>query len=89
MATRLVEANLLPEAVHYCEVVARLIVQNPQQYEASFIHDVAELGESLKFHDPFYSSGGDLVSQGDPDWLLQIRPLSSDSNVCNVETTAL
>lgn len=83
MATRLVEANLLPEAVHYCEIISRLIVQSPQQYDQGFIHDVTELGESLKFHDPFYSTGGDLNLQGDPDWLLQIRSASSDSNVSN------
>lgn len=81
MATRLVEAHLLPEAVHYCEIISRLIVQNPQQYDSGFIHDIAELGESLKFHDPFYAAGGDLISQGDPDWLLQIRSVSTDFNV--------
>ncbi|KAJ1527871.1 hypothetical protein ONE63_007809 [Megalurothrips usitatus] len=81
MATRLVEANLLPDAVHYCEVVSKLIVQNRQQYETSFVRDVEELSESLKFHDPFYSAGGDLSAQGDPDWLLQLRSVSSNNSL--------
>ena len=84
MATRLVEANMLPEAVHYCEIISRLITQSPQQYDSGFIHDVTELGERLKFHDPFYSAGGDLNLQADPDWLLQIRSISSDSTVSHL-----
>ncbi|XP_052130597.1 uncharacterized protein LOC113215394 [Frankliniella occidentalis] len=81
MATRLVEANMLPEAVHYCEVMSRLVVQNPHQYDSGFIHDIAELGERLKFHDPYYSTGGDLSAQGNPDWLLQISSISNEGNV--------
>jgi hypothetical protein len=69
-AKRLAEFGMLAEAVHYVEVVAGSVLDRPTSYSASFIKEVYDLGDQLKYCDPLYSSReGETVELADPSWL--------------------
>jgi hypothetical protein len=69
-AKRLAEFGMLAEAVHYVEVIAGSVLEQPTSYSASFIKEVYDLGDQLKYYDPLYSSReGETVELADPSWL--------------------
>jgi hypothetical protein len=79
---RLAECGLPAEAIHYVEVIAGSILQQPTNYTASFIKEVYELGNQLKYHDPVYSSGeGEGVELTDPLWLHSLYNVIHSYNV--------
>lgn len=69
-ATRLAEFGMLTEAVHYVEVIAGSVLEQPASYSASFAKEIYDLGDQLKYCDPLYSSReGETVELADPSWL--------------------
>lgn len=81
-AKRLAEFGMLAEAIHYVEVIAGAILQQPTSYSASFTKEVYELGDQLKFYDPVYSNGdGEAVELADPSWLRGLHSVIHNYNV--------
>jgi hypothetical protein len=63
-------------------VIAGSILQQPTSYSASFVKEVYELGNQLKYHDPLYSSGeGEAVELADPVWLNDLHKVIHNYNV--------
>lgn len=79
MAKRLAEVGLLPEAVHYVEVIANTIAKFPAKYPPYFIQEVYNLGSMLKYYDPVYNSSEGSIN--DPEWLLQLSSVLNDYQV--------
>lgn len=81
-AKRLAEFGMPAEAIHYVEVIAGSILQQPTRYSASFIKEVYELGNQLKYHDPLYSNGeGEMGELEDPSWLHGLHNVIHNYNV--------
>lgn len=73
-AKRLAEFGMLVEAVHYVEVIAGSVLERPTSYSASFIKEVYDLGDQLKYCDPLYNSReGETVELADPSWLCGLH----------------
>jgi hypothetical protein len=73
-AKRLAEFGMLAEAVHYVEVIAGSVLEQPTSYSASFVKEVYDLGDQLKYYDPLYSSReGETIELADPSWLRGLQ----------------
>ncbi|XP_069689503.1 protein transport protein Sec16A-like isoform X2 [Periplaneta americana] len=81
-AKKLSELGMPAEAIHYVEVIAETIQQGPSYYDISFIKQVYELGDQLKYHDPICNSGeGEDVNLSDPAWLSGVRNVIHNYNM--------
>jgi hypothetical protein len=84
-AKRLAEFGMLTEAVHYVEMIAGAILQRPMSYSASFVNEVYDLGDQLKYYDPLYSSReGETVELADPSWLRGLHSVVYNYSVSTV-----
>lgn len=82
IARRLAEVGALQEAVHYVEVIANTIAKQPSQYTPSFIQEVYDLGDMLKYFDPVYNNSEDVEdSNNDPEWLVHLLNILNDYQV--------
>lgn len=77
IAKRLSEVGLVQEAVHYVEVIANSIAKHPSHYSPSFIQEVYDLGNVLKYFDPVYTSS-ESVEDCDPEWLSHLLNILND-----------
>jgi hypothetical protein len=84
-AKRLAEFGMLAEAVHYVEVIAGAILQRPMGYSPSFVKEVYDLGDQLKYHDPLYSTReGETVEVADPSWLRALHSVVYNYSVSTI-----
>jgi hypothetical protein len=84
-AKRLAELGMLAEAVHYVEVIAGAILQQPTSYSASFVKEVYDLGDQLKYYDPLYRSReGETVELADPSWLRGLHSVVYNYSVSTI-----
>ncbi|CAG2067494.1 unnamed protein product, partial [Timema podura] len=74
-AQRLSEHGFTSEAAHYSEELAGTILKHPGQYPATFLRQVYDLGDRLRYHDPLYSSA---ENQRDPQWLTALEAVITD-----------
>ena len=81
IARRLTEAGNLQEAVHYVEVIANNIAKCPERFTPSFIQEVYDLGDMLKYFDPVYSNSEVTDANNDPGWLVQLLNILNDYQV--------
>jgi hypothetical protein len=72
-AKRLAEFGMLAEALHYVEVIAGSLLERPASYSASFMKEVYDIGDQLKFYDPLY-----------PSWLRGLH-----GAICNYSVSTL
>ncbi|XP_023718368.1 uncharacterized protein LOC111870357 isoform X4 [Cryptotermes secundus] len=81
-ATRLAEFGMLTEAVHYVEVIAGSVLEQPTSYSGSFAKEIYDLGDQLKYCDPLYSSReGETVELADPSWLRGLHNVIYNYNI--------
>lgn len=81
-AKRLAEFGMLAEAVNYVEVIAGSVLKRPTSYSASFIKEVYDLGDQLKYCDPLYNSReGETIELADPSWLCGLQNVIYNYNV--------
>jgi hypothetical protein len=87
-AKRLAEFGMQAEAVHYVEVIAGAILQRPTGYSASFVKEVYDLGNQLKYYDPLYSKReGETVELADPSWLHGLHIVVYNYSVSTIYVT--
>ena len=58
------------QSLHYSEVIANKIQENPVLYQAQFVRQVYELGNRLKSYDPQRLQTGEDME--DPYWLQNL-----------------
>uniref|UniRef100_A0AAR2ILZ4 Protein transport protein sec16 n=1 Tax=Pygocentrus nattereri TaxID=42514 RepID=A0AAR2ILZ4_PYGNA len=81
-ACRLAEAGLCAQAFHYCEVISRALLTLPDYHSPVFISQLIQMSERLRFFDPQLKEKPEQELFQEPDWLLLLRKLSSQIQVC-------
>ncbi|XP_049846042.1 protein transport protein Sec16A-like isoform X1 [Schistocerca gregaria] len=72
-ALRLAERGMVTEAIHYIEVLANTVMQSTIQYPLSFLKQIYDAGNLLKYSDPVYTSGVEDNTERDPAWLQELE----------------
>uniref|UniRef100_A0AAR2M2M7 Protein transport protein sec16 n=1 Tax=Pygocentrus nattereri TaxID=42514 RepID=A0AAR2M2M7_PYGNA len=80
-ACRLAEAGLCAQAFHYCEVISRALLTLPDYHSPVFISQLIQV-HRLRFFDPQLKEKPEQELFQEPDWLLLLRKLSSQIQVC-------
>jgi hypothetical protein len=78
-AKRLAEFGMQAKALHYVEVIAGSVLEQPTSYNASFIKEVYDLGDQLKSYDPLYR-----VELADPSWLRGLHNVIYNYSVSTI-----
>lgn len=75
----MVDHGLLEKGLQYLERTADGIMQNPTRTDASFVSQVYELADRLKYYDPLLID--DLEPSRETTWLYNLNQLVNDFNV--------
>ncbi|XP_052523480.1 protein transport protein Sec16A isoform X7 [Tympanuchus pallidicinctus] len=72
-ACRLAEMGLAAQAFHYCEVISRTVLKNPQYYSPVLIGQLIQMSSQLRLFDPQIKEKPDQESFVEPSWLVRLR----------------
>ncbi|CAH1974224.1 unnamed protein product [Acanthoscelides obtectus] len=83
LSTRLADYGLLEKSLNYLEKISNFITLDPASMQQSFVDNVCELADRLKFHDPIgeevledesqFGGGGLETNRPDHSWLKELR----------------
>nr|CAH7728124.1 unnamed protein product [Callosobruchus chinensis] len=83
LATRLADYGLLEKSLNYLEKISNFITLEPSSVQHTFVENVCELADRLKFHDPIgeevledesqFGGGGLETNRPDHSWLKELR----------------
>ncbi|XP_028317883.1 protein transport protein Sec16A isoform X2 [Gouania willdenowi] len=74
-ACRLAESGLSAQAFQYCEVIARTVLMQPSSFSPSFISQIIQMSEKLRFFDPQLKEKPEQELFTEPEWLMHLRQL--------------
>jgi hypothetical protein len=69
------------QALHYAEVLARVITFNPQLFPAAMAQSLYQLADKLRFCDPQRLLSDEA---GEPEWLQHLAAVIQAMQVCNL-----
>ncbi|XP_042686606.1 protein transport protein Sec16A isoform X6 [Centrocercus urophasianus] len=72
-ACRLAEMGLAAQAFHYCEVISRTVLKDPQYYSPVLIGQLIQMSSQLRLFDPQIKEKPDQESFVEPSWLVRLR----------------
>lgn len=72
-ACRLAEMGLAAQAFHYCEVISRTVLKDPQYYSPVLIGQLIQMSSQLRLFDPQIKEKPDQESFIEPSWLVRLR----------------
>uniref|UniRef100_A0A8C9G362 Protein transport protein sec16 n=1 Tax=Pavo cristatus TaxID=9049 RepID=A0A8C9G362_PAVCR len=72
-ACRLAEMGLAAQAFHYCEVISRTVLKDPQYYSPVLIGQLIQMSSQLRLFDPQIKERPDQESFVEPSWLVRLR----------------
>uniref|UniRef100_A0A669QDD5 Protein transport protein sec16 n=1 Tax=Phasianus colchicus TaxID=9054 RepID=A0A669QDD5_PHACC len=72
-ACRLAEMGLAAQAFHYCEVISRTVLKDPQYYSPVLIGQLIQMSSQLRLFDPQIKEKPDQESFVEPPWLVRLR----------------
>ncbi|XP_067826095.1 LOW QUALITY PROTEIN: protein transport protein Sec16A-like [Heptranchias perlo] len=72
-ACRLAEMGLTAQAFHYCEVIARTVLNNPAYYSPVFLSQLIQISSQLRFFDPQLKERSEEELHMEPDWMHHLR----------------
>ncbi|XP_021496771.1 protein transport protein Sec16A isoform X6 [Meriones unguiculatus] len=70
---RLAEMGLATQAFHYCEVIAKNILTQPDTYSPVLISQLTQMASQLRLFDPQLKEKPEEESFVEPAWLVQLR----------------
>lgn len=70
---RLAEMGLATQAFHYCEVIAKNILAQPDAYSPVLITQLIQMASQLCLFDPQLKEKPEEESSMEPSWLVQLR----------------
>uniref|UniRef100_A0A8C5H2J0 Protein transport protein sec16 n=1 Tax=Gouania willdenowi TaxID=441366 RepID=A0A8C5H2J0_GOUWI len=80
-ACRLAESGLSAQAFQYCEVIARTVLMQPSSFSPSFISQIIQMSEKLRFFDPQLKEKPEQELFTEPEWLMHLRQLEGQIRV--------
>uniref|UniRef100_A0A8C9G4R9 Protein transport protein sec16 n=1 Tax=Pavo cristatus TaxID=9049 RepID=A0A8C9G4R9_PAVCR len=83
-ACRLAEMGLAAQAFHYCEVISRTVLKDPQYYSPVLIGQLIQMSSQLRLFDPQIKERPDQESFVEPSWLVRLRHVDGQIKVQNV-----
>ncbi|XP_015734342.1 protein transport protein Sec16A isoform X7 [Coturnix japonica] len=72
-ACRLAEMGLAAQAFHYCEVISRTVLKDPQYYSPVLIGQLIQMSSQLRLFDPQIKEKPDQETFVEPSWLVRLR----------------
>ncbi|XP_063100192.1 protein transport protein Sec16A isoform X5 [Cavia porcellus] len=72
-ACRLAEAGLATQAFHYCEVIAKSILTQPDAFSPVLLGQLVQMASQLRLFDPQLKEKPEEESLLEPVWLVQLR----------------
>uniref|UniRef100_A0A8C2TC85 Protein transport protein Sec16A n=1 Tax=Coturnix japonica TaxID=93934 RepID=A0A8C2TC85_COTJA len=82
-ACRLAEMGLAAQAFHYCEVISRTVLKDPQYYSPVLIGQLIQMSSQLRLFDPQIKEKPDQETFVEPSWLVRLRHVDGQIKVQN------
>ncbi|XP_016066522.1 PREDICTED: protein transport protein Sec16A isoform X2 [Miniopterus natalensis] len=70
---RLADMGLATQAFHYCEVIAKSILQQPHRHSPVLISQLVQIASQLRLFDPQLKEKPEEESFVEPTWLVQLQ----------------
>ncbi|XP_025049485.1 protein transport protein Sec16A isoform X5 [Alligator sinensis] len=74
-ACRLAELGLAAQAFHYCEVISKTVLRDPQYYSPVLINQLVQVSSQLRLFDPQIKEKPEQETFIEPTWLVRLRHL--------------
>uniref|UniRef100_A0A7M4FWJ9 Protein transport protein sec16 n=1 Tax=Crocodylus porosus TaxID=8502 RepID=A0A7M4FWJ9_CROPO len=74
-ACRLAELGLAAQAFHYCEVISKTVLRDPQYYSPVLISQLVQVSSQLRLFDPQIKEKPEQETFIEPTWLVRLRHL--------------
>ncbi|XP_045145141.1 protein transport protein Sec16A isoform X3 [Echinops telfairi] len=72
-ACRLADMGLATQAFHYCEVIAKSVLAQPQAHSAVLISQLVQVASKLRLFDPQLKERPEEEAFVEPAWLVQLQ----------------